>query len=1375
MQTINIRENQAAIEIPRAGETVKLNIDGANFINFAFTADDVIVEADGANLILKDAANEENGGVIIIENYSEIIANAAEFLLNMADSDPMPGAMYAPLFEDRSSGDSSADFQTAAGAQSPSGGLNALNNDAGDIDGSVDGSTGQDDPARQSSFNSDRDSQAGRPGTDSVDGAGTADDSAATAPTADTGTPTPPVNETPTLTVTPANEQLAFAENSAIDTAVAQAAAVDPENGTVTYTLNDNHGGMFKIDPDSGVISLAQSPDFEALTTDDDGKVKYDLEVTASDGNSTTEISTITVEITDVDETPTLTVTPANEQLTFAENSAIDTAVAQAAAVDPENGTVTYTLNDNHGGMFKIDPDSGVISLAQSPDFEALTTDDDGKVKYNLEVTASDGNSTTEVSTVTVEITDVDEQPTINVLNPGTAETPIALTENNSESSFVAQVAGTDPENASLEYGLKDHHGLFHIDNTGKITLQPNVDYESLEQTKFELVATVTDNETGIVESDTIYVDINDLNEAPSMSMDGQLKISFVSESAGFENMFGIYLADESGTPVGEPQILLRNPNSTTDNTLLKTVPEPAEGQHYEYFIIANGGTRFPNIQDSDLSFNTDNGKLVLVTDGNAIGNTYFSDSANNKDKLDGGDDYVKTKDGQWTNDHFIVTTDEKGTTTLRIEDLSGGGDKDYKDLIIQIEKSDNVQDYKTQFLENDHADSGVDVVPDTFKITDPDGVESGNAVQTAKVAITNAETGDELSFAQKLPDGIIAKDANGNIILVNSDGDVVLAEGNGTIDITEIRFEATPGAHPSAEDFAEAIRSVNFHNDSDTPEAGDRTISIIIADGPNGSASAVNTSTTVTVVQQNDAPLATDDSYNGIAITPGTAAQGDEHAVLNDFSSLKSNPGKTVGNDDIEIELTSGHWGELVETPHGYLGAKTGAFGDSDLAIDGRGHDEKIKISVKDDHGTSEIKIALGTQDSDAAGDNYNWTAYDISDDITVTINYAEHSETIWMSYNKHMITNNTLTLKASPAHGNILSVDLQATDNTDDFSIASVTIADPDYIPAVPATLDMGGNGTGDLLLNDTDLDGDILHITSVNGDPVAGSGSTVINGVHGELTISADGDYSYTLNDGWQNLESTVTETFHYVVDDGSGEANNSDTATLEIPIHVLPADVTGGTDQSDLIVGNNESNNISGLGGNDSIYGYGDGDIIYGDTGVDKIEGGDDILNGGAGNDTIYGGGGNDTIYGATGDDDLDGGAGDDIFIASSGTDYIYTKAGNDQIIIHKDCLDDGPVTINVQKTSQDMFDVDKDVIKYDDDTFDYTIREGGGNQVSTEIVFSDGDTANGAEDIVVKLMGVETAQFDHQSVIQGHDSNDISTMIDDIINNPVTDQ
>jgi len=107
----------------------------------------------------------------------------------------------------------------------------------------------------------------------------------------------------------------------------------------------------------------------------------------------------------------------------------------------------------------------------------------------------------------------------------------------------------------------------------------------------------------------------------------------------------------------------------------------------------------------------------------------------------------------------------------------------------------------------------------------------------------------------------------------------------------------------------------------------------------------------------------------------------------------------------------------------------------------------------------------------------------------------------------------------------------------------------------------------------------------------------------------------------------------------------------------------SDTLSGSDGDDLLRGQNGADNIWGGNGNDRMWGGDDADVLGGSAGNDALNGqeGNDTLYGGAGDDTLYGGAGDDKIYGGANDDDISAGAGDDTLWAGSGND---TLAGGD---------------------------------------------------------------------------------------------------------------
>ena len=89
-----------------------------------------------------------------------------------------------------------------------------------------------------------------------------------------------------------------------------------------------------------------------------------------------------------------------------ADGGAIGVALGAVSATDPENSTITYSIEaGDSGGLFAIDSETGALSYeGAGEDYESGTT------SYELTVRASDGGLHSDV-TVTVNVTDVAEAP----------------------------------------------------------------------------------------------------------------------------------------------------------------------------------------------------------------------------------------------------------------------------------------------------------------------------------------------------------------------------------------------------------------------------------------------------------------------------------------------------------------------------------------------------------------------------------------------------------------------------------------------------------------------------------------------------------------------------------------------------------------------------------------------------------------------------------------------------------------------------------------------------------------------------------------------------------------------------------------------------
>ena len=310
----------------------------------------------------------------------------------------------------------------------------------------------------------------------------------------------------------------AIAEGAANGSTVGLTVSSADVNGpAVTYTLTDNAGGRFAIDPNSGVVTVANGSaiDFETASGH-----AYSITAQASDGTQTNS-QTFSIGVLDVAPSAPTDGDPAANAVT--EGAANGTAVGFTASSADINGpAVTYSLSDNAGGRFAIDPNSGIVTVANGSaiDFETAPSH-----AYSITATASDGTLTNS-TTVSIGVTDV---------APGTPTDGDGATNTVAEGATTGALVGvtassTDINGPAVSYSFADigggtlgnAGGRFQIDpSTGVVSVSAfgaaNIDYESAAGHTYSVTVQASDGTlTSAPQTFTIAV----TNVAPSAPSD---------------------------------------------------------------------------------------------------------------------------------------------------------------------------------------------------------------------------------------------------------------------------------------------------------------------------------------------------------------------------------------------------------------------------------------------------------------------------------------------------------------------------------------------------------------------------------------------------------------------------------------------------------------------------------------------------------------------------------------------------------------------------------------------------------------------------------------------------------------------------------------
>jgi hypothetical protein len=204
----------------------------------------------------------------------------------------------------------------------------------------------------------------------------------------------------------PSTESFSAAENqSSVGTiTTSEAATISIYSGADSSKFS-----LSRIGDSSSALSFITAPNFEAPTDIGTNNI-YDVVLKATDNAENIGYETLTVTVTDINDPPVITSNSggASAVITLAENT---TNVTTVQATDQDSGaTLVFSVSGTDAGDFVINPNSGALAFAQSPDYEA-PLDSNTDNSYLLIVTVSD-SSATDTQTITITVTNLNESAT---------------------------------------------------------------------------------------------------------------------------------------------------------------------------------------------------------------------------------------------------------------------------------------------------------------------------------------------------------------------------------------------------------------------------------------------------------------------------------------------------------------------------------------------------------------------------------------------------------------------------------------------------------------------------------------------------------------------------------------------------------------------------------------------------------------------------------------------------------------------------------------------------------------------------------------------------------------------------------------------------
>ncbi|GAB5389127.1 MAG: hypothetical protein Alpg2KO_20950 [Alphaproteobacteria bacterium] len=897
------------------------------------------------------------------------------------------------------------------------------------------------------------------------------------------------------------------------------------ENDTA-FDIDEGEALTFTVavDPSNGSVNMGNDGNF-TYTPDENFSGTDSFTYRVSDPGGLTDTAVITITITPVNDRPEAT----NDSFSAVTNADINGDVS-TNDVDVDGDDLTYavtvqpatgTLNFNADGSFTYTPEDG---------FEGSET-----FTYSV----SDG-SLTDTASVTLQFTGVNDPPTANDDTYTTGEdTPLQddVTDND-----------TDPDLTALDVSLITDvsNGTLVLNEDGTFTYTPDAQYVGPDSFSYRVsdgeftdTATVSItvtlvNDTPIANNDTATVAEDDSTSGNVLTNDTDEEDDDLTASLATQASNGTatvaangaftYTPDEDFNGTDSFTYQVTDGNSTSTGTVMVTVTpvnDPPEARN-DSFDGDEDEEVTGSVADNDI--NVDNDSLTYtVVSSTSRGSLSLND--------DGSFTYTPVANSSGTDSFTYRVSDgdltDTATATLNIaavndapvaQNDTGSGVEDNQITGNVINNDSDVEnDLLTASLLAQASNGTAVVASDGSYIYTPDDdffgtdsftyrVSDGDRQDTGTVTVTVTPVDDEPvarndSFSVDEDDTLSASVASNDIEV---DGDdltfgLVSNVSNGSLSLnTDGSFTYTGDAEFSGTD--SFTYSVTDGNSTDTATA------------------------TITVNQVNDAPVGRDDSASG----------NEDDQITGNVLSNDSD----IENDDLTASLTTGPSdGQVVVNQDGsFTYTPDDDFNGTDSFVytvsDGNGTDTAtvtVTVNPVQDapvagndavSGTEDNPITgnVSTNDSDVDGDDLTYSVVSGPDDGQINLN-----------------SNGSFTYTPDANFNGQDSFTYRVSDGVrTDTATVTITVAAVNDAPVAvndSRTGNENSNITGNVLANDTDIEGDDLSATLL-GQPA-----------NGAAIISPGGSFVYTPNPGFTGVDS-----FTYQVSDG----NSTDTGTVTVTV-------------------------------------------------------------------------------------------------------------------------------------------------------------------------------------------------------------------------------
>ena len=848
-----------------------------------------------------------------------------------------------------------------------------------------------------------------------------------------------------------------------------------------------------------------------------------------------------------------------------------------------EDTFLTIDANELLANDTDVDGDTLSIISVQDASHGTVSLDANGNVvfspdaNYNGEATFTytiiDGQGGNDISTVTLNVESVNDVPVITVVNTTVTE----------DVSQVIAIA-SDIEGTIESSSLSATNGTVTIADNGDITYTPNANFNGTDS----VTLTVTDNEGGTT-TQAISVDVGSVNDGPEAVDDSTT--SFLPENATLAGELTFDTGSGTTGPSGSTSGQVNEAGVFSSNaTVMENLDLDSsygakttitmwfkhESQGSDWEMLAGSDHHDLTFYGNNLGFNTWQSDLygfdatefndgewhqitAVFTNGNVTQNEIY---------IDGVEQSLGQVMGSPYNNNAYITNDGNDITI-------GGETREYGSFNFNG-SIDEVKVFNGE-LSSDEIQTLFDI--ESAGNNYVEGSLSTNEDSTITVDVLANDTdleNDVLSITEVQGQDV----SSGQTVNVTNDSGTVL----GTAAVVDGKIMFTPG---------DELDSLNADENQDV------SFAYTISDGAGGTDSADVTINVTGLTNDpdavNDITISTAESL--IYIVDSSKNLGTVNLETQEVNVI-GNTGQTLTDIayDNNGSLFGIGFGQLYsidsETAQTTFIANLGLGGSNALEI---AQDGTAYIASYADNGLYELDLTNGTVTKivdlpiKSGGDIaiINNELYIVGDkdshygnDTLVKVNLSDNSVTeVGTMTHNGQAQNIVYGLTSSP-DGKLYAIDENDIYEVNPLSaVMSMSVENyesglgvawgADYAPTVESsiTTDEDSSITVDVLSNDTNIYGNVLSISKIQGQDV-NSGQTVnVTNDSGEILGSAtvvEGKIVFTPGDELDSLNVGENQdvTFAYTISDGHG---GTDSADVTINVQGTAVDVGEGDDE------------------------------------------------------------------------------------------------------------------------------------------------------------------------------------------------------------------